>query len=162
MKQRVDLSTFSFIATVVTMVIFIFLIFYNHPPLHIQIPLIAVLVIISIVSLFYTPVSIGADEDAIYIIRSLRTKIIPLSEVKSVRLCPPTMGAIKICASGGFMGYWGWFRERDLGKYFAYYGRSSDCFLVELHNGRKYMLGCRNPKNMVEYINQALTGKHFI
>ncbi|MBE6230681.1 MAG: hypothetical protein E7119_08940 [Bacteroidales bacterium] len=36
------------------------------------------------------------------------------------------------------------FHEHDSGKYFAYYGRSSDCFLVELKDGRKYLLGCKN------------------
>ena len=79
-----------------------------------------------------------------------------MADVKSVRLCPPTMGAIRIFGSGGFLGYWGWFKERDLGKYFAYYGRSSDCFLVELKDGRKYMLGCKNPQKMVEYINSMI------
>lgn len=102
------------------------------------------------------PLSIGADRYAIYINRSLRIKAIPMREVKSVRICHPTMGAVRICGSGGFMGYWGWFRERDLGRYFAYYGRSSDCFLVELHSGRKYILGCRNASQMVEYIRPFL------
>jgi hypothetical protein len=102
------------------------------------------------------PLSISADKTAIYINRSLRIKAIPMLDVASVKMCAPTMGAIRICASGGFFGYWGWFKERDLGKYFAYYGRSSDCFLVELKDGRKYMLGCKNPQKMVEYINGYL------
>ena len=79
-----------------------------------------------------------------------------MADVKSVRLCSPTMGAIRIFGSGGFLGYWGWFKERDLGKYFAYYGRSSDCFLVELKDGRKYMLGCKNAPKMVDYIQSLI------
>ncbi len=55
------------------------------------------------------------------------------------------------------MGYWGWFSERDLGKYFAYYGKASDCFLVTMKDGRKYMLGCQNPAEMVDAINARLT-----
>ena len=110
----------------------------------------------STVGLFYMPMSISAYKYAIHINRSLKIKTIPMADVKSVRLCPPTMGAIRIFGSGGFLGYWGWFRERDLGKYFAYFGRSSDCFLVELKDGRKYMLGCKNPQKMVEYINSMI------
>lgn len=66
------------------------------------------------------------------------------------------MGALRICGSGGFFGYWGWFKERDLGKYFAYYGKSSDCFLVTLKSGNKYMLGCTEPEEMVDFINKNL------
>lgn len=47
------------------------------------------------------------------------------------------------------MGYWGKFREADLGTYFAYYGRASDCFLVTLNDGRRYMLGCADAPAMV-------------
>ena len=79
-----------------------------------------------------------------------------MTEVASVKLCPPTMGAIRICGSGGFLGYWGWFQERDLGKYFAYYGKASDCFLVTLTDGRKYILGCQNAPEMVEYIAKQI------
>lgn len=156
MKQRVTLSTFSTISTLVCIAVFVILIFFNHPPLYIQLILVCILVLMLVSGLFYMPMSISADEYAIYINRSLRIKSIPLQEVKSIYICPPTMGAIRICGSSGFMGYWGWFRERDLGKYFAYYGRSSDCFLVELHNGRKYMLGCQNASQMTEYIKSHL------
>ena len=156
MKQQVVLSTYSWMATIICIFLNVFFIFYNQPPLSIQLLLTVLLVVISTVGLFYMPISISADKNAIYVNRSLKIKAIAMANVKSVRLCPPTMGAIRICGSGGFLGYWGWFRERDLGKYFAYFGRSSDCFLVELKNGRKYMLGCKNPQKMVEYINSMI------
>lgn len=156
MRQRVYLSTFCIISTVLVIVLFVALMFVNNPPLCIQLTLAGLIVILFLVGLFYMPLSIGADKYAIYINRSLKVKAIPMDDVKSVRMCPPTMGARRISGSGGFMGYWGWFRERDLGKYFAYYGRSSDCFLVQLHSGRKYMLGCGNAPQMVEYINSLI------
>ncbi len=156
MKQRVHLSTFCFISTILCIALFVFLIFFNRPPMYVQLALAVVLLGMLVSGLFYMPLSISADKYAIYINRSLKIKAIPMEQVKSVRLCQPTMGAKRISGSGGFFGYWGWFRERDLGKYFAYYGRSSDCFLVELHSGRKYMLGCQNPQKMVEYIKSNL------
>ncbi len=105
-----------------------------------------------VVTLFYAPMAISVDDRNLSIHRSLRIKDIPLSEIASVMPCPPTMAERRLCCSGGFMGYWGWFSERDLGRYFAYYGRSSDCFLVTLKNGRKYMLGCQNSRAMVDAI----------
>lgn len=156
MKQRTDLSTFCLITTIAGILGLIAIIIFINEGLMVQLMVAGVLVAMLLSGLFYMPLSIGADKYAIYIYRSLKIKAIPMELVKSVRLCPPTMGARRISGSGGFMGYWGWFRERDLGTYFAYYGRSSDCFLVELANGRKYMLGCRNASRMVEYINSRI------
>ena len=156
MKQQVILSTFSLIITVSSNALLIGLMFFNNPPVSVQISLGVIWGMTLLASLFYMPMSISVDKTAIYINRSLKIKTIPLQDVLSVRMCPPTMGTIRICGSGGFFGYWGWFKERDLGKYFAYYGRSSDCFLVELKDGRKYMLGCKKPQKMVEYITEKL------
>ena len=155
MKHQVKLSTFSFISTIACLGLLIGCTFII-PEIWWQIGWGIFVVILLIISLCYMPMSIGADENAIYINRSLKIKTIPMTEVASVKLCPPTMGAIRICGSGGFLGYWGWFKERDLGKYFAYYGKSSDCFLVTLTNGGKYILGCQNAPEMVEYINKQI------
>ena len=73
--------------------------------------------------------------------------------VENVDLFQPTMGTYRLFGSGGFMGYWGLFREGGIGRYAAYYGKASDCFLVKLRNGDKYVLGCTNPSGMVAYIS---------
>ena len=155
MKQRVEFSTFCIITTLACLALFVGCTFII-PEIWWQIYWGVFVVILLIISLCYMPMSIGADENAIYINRSLKVKTIPMTEVASVKLCPPTMGAIRICGSGGFLGYWGWFQERDLGKYFAYYGKSSDCFLITLTNGGKYILGCQNAPEMVEYIAKQI------
>lgn len=155
MKQRVELSTYSIIITILCLGILVSTIFMI-PEIWWQIGWGGFIAILHIVCLYYMPLSIAADEHSIYINRSLKIKAIPMTDVVSVKLCPPTMGAIRVCGSGGFLGYWGWFKERDLGKYFAYYGKASDCFLVELSNGHKYMLGCQNAPEMVEFIAKQL------
>ena len=104
------------------------------------------------------PLSFSLDKESLRIRRPLKTKSIPLSDIAAVRLCPPTMGAIRIIDSGEWFGWYGWFSEGDLGKYFAYYGKSSDCFLVTLKSGRKYMLGCKDAPEMVESISKYAYG----
>lgn len=77
-------------------------------------------------------------------------------DIDNVELFQPTMGAIRIFASGGFMGYWGMFREGDIGRYYAFYGKASDCFLIRMKNGDKYVLGCDNPSHMVAFIRSQI------
>ena len=116
----------------------------------------ALLALMIICAIFYAPLWISVDDKALRIRRPLRAKKIPLSMIESVVPWPPTMAARRLLGSGGWCGYWGWFSERDLGKYFAYYGKASDCFLVTLKNGRRYLLGCDDPQTIVDFINTRI------
>lgn len=119
--------------------------------------IILVMALVMIVSgLIYAPITIEANPKDVLVRSLLRRKQLPISDIESVKLFQPTMGAIRVCASGGYMGYWGIFREGDIGKYYAYYGKSSDCFLVTMKTGAKYVLGCENPRAMVDYINSLI------
>ena len=110
----------------------------------------SILVVVMLgVSLYYAPMRIVLEDDALRIERSLRIKAIPLALIGEVRPYRPACAAVSLCGSGGFLGYWGWFAEKGLGRYFAYYGRKSDCFLVTLKDGRKYVLGCREASDLV-------------
>lgn len=109
-----------------------------------------------ICTLFFMPLSISLVGNALNIERPLKIKTIPISEISDVKLCSPAMGAIRICGSGGWFGWYGWFKENDLGKYFAYYGKASDCFLVSLKDGRKYVLGCKDAPEMVDAIKSRV------
>lgn len=120
---------------------------------------VAIMALLCLLALFYMPLSVSVDENSLDIHRPFAIKSIPLGEIESVMLCPPTMSVRRICGSGGWLGYWGWFREPSIGRYFAYYGKASDCFLVRLKNGRQYMIGCEHPKEMVEQINQKMWKK---
>lgn len=104
----------------------------------------------------YTPLSVSVDSNYVKVSSLLKVRKIKLENIKSVELFQPTMGAIRIFASGGFMGYWGLFREGDVGNYMAFFGKSSDCFMIKTNNGDKYVFGCKDPKIMVEEIKRRL------
>ena len=151
MKQRVNLNKVSILSTLAFVVLFVAFIIFDKQT-DTRLVLAGIFSVCLLFGLFYMPMSISADKYAIYIHRSLRIKAIPMSYVKSVKIFPASLRAMRLCGSGGFMGYWGWFREPGIGRYFAYYGDPRDCFLVELSNGKKYVLGCRDAGAMVEHI----------
>lgn len=111
------------------------------------------LIALCITPLFFMPLSISVKNGELNINRPLRIKSIPLSQIASVELFSPTMAEKRICGSGGWFGYYGWFKDSTIGKYFAYYGKASDCFLVTLKDGKKYVLGCESPEEIIEVIN---------
>lgn len=114
------------------------------------------LIVLCFTALCYMPLSISVRNGELNINRPLKIRSIPLSSIESVELVSPTMAEKRICGSGGWFGYYGWFSEPSIGKYFAYYGKASDCFLVTLKDGKKYVLGCEAPDEIVEYINKHI------
>lgn len=156
MKQKVKLSTFCIILTVLVFVA-MFAIIYFCIDNAVVTYLIGFLLLVWVnIAMCYMPLSISADDEFLYITRPYCIKGIPLADIDFVELCKPTMAERRICGSGGFFGYWGWFREPLIGKYFAYYGKASDCFLVSLKNGSKYLLGCQNAPTMVAYLQSRI------
>lgn len=156
MESKIRYSVFSWVMTVVCLAALFAICFVAYGNDAAFYTLAAVLAILVFAGLYSAPLSIAADGDYIYIKKPLRTKKIRMDEVQSVEPFQPTMGAIRICGSGGYFGYWGIFREGDIGIYSAAYGRASDCFLVRMKNGDKYVLGCSAPAAMVEFINAEL------
>lgn len=159
MKHQVKISTYSWVVTILGLSVMIgLLIMMNikEAPIVSIIVWSVILVAICFMALYYSPLAISVDKDTLNIHRSLKVKSIPLSEIQSVQLCPPTMAERRICGSGGWFGYWGWFKEPSIGKYFAYYGKASDCFLVVLKNGRQYLLSCKDPKEIVSYLSEHI------
>lgn len=105
----------------------------------------------------FSPTAIGADENSIVVYRRVKKKRIPFSEIKDISYYTPVpFGGIKLCGSGGFGGFWGWYNNSDIGTYFAYYGDPHSCFLVELKNGRKYVLGCENPGVIMDAVKKEM------
>ena len=159
MERKVVLSDYARVITVVCTVIMCAALWYSYPEKNLFYILAAVVLLALLSTIWYAPAAISADKDAVCVHRLLRKTVIPADEISSVKPLQPTIGAKRICGSGGVMGYWGWFSEKDTGRYFAYYGKASDCFMITLRNGRKYLLGCADSASMTEYINQAINHK---
>lgn len=158
MKRKVKYSKYCVITTAAIFTTLFGLALYTfiEGPIAAALLIVGVILCLNIPGAYIAPLSVSATSTYIEIGMFARRKRIPLKEIASIQSCKPTMGAIRLCGSGGYFGYWGWFREGDIGKYFAYYGRASDCFLLTLTDGRKYMLGCTDTHTMVEYIAQLI------
>ncbi|MDO4320400.1 MAG: PH domain-containing protein [Bacteroidales bacterium] len=152
MKSKVSLSRYSLILTALLYgLLFVGCIVTVHEEVAFFI-LLSIYVVLILFGLMCGVAYIKVDSGYIWMCSILRSKKIPVGNVESVELFQPTMGAIRIVGSGGFMGYWGIFREGDIGRYYAFYGKSSECFLVRMKNGDKYVLGCDRPDVMADYI----------
>ena len=156
MKSKIQLSIYAFVLTLIINVVLIICcvaMFRETPGFWI---VLGILLMLLLLGLLFGPIKITADSKYVTVKSYLRKQRIPVDKIESVELFQPTMGAIRLCASGGYFGYWGLFREGDIGRYSGYYGKASDCFLIKMKNGDKYVLGCQNPQAMVDYIQKLI------
>ncbi len=157
MKSKIKYSRF---ATITTVAIFLILFvgciasLAEKPMFFI---LLSIYLFMFVLALLYGVAYLKSDENYVVLGSILKKRKIAMRGIESVELFQPSMGAVRLFASGGFMGYWGLFKEGDVGRYYGFYGKASDCFLVRMKNGDKYVLGCDRPDTMVEYIRQHIS-----
>ena len=116
-----------------------------------------ILICMCALALYFCPLSVEVDDEAVTVNFPLRHRSFKLSDIASAEDVQPTMGEWRICGSGGFFGYWGWFRNKVLGRYFAYYGRGSECFIIRLRSGQIYMLGCEDHATVLQRIQSRIS-----
>ena len=154
MKKPVRLSTASLIITIAVNLLFIAIACIS---IYTLISIVIIALPTNLFGLYYMPMSVELSDNTLLINSSLRCKRIPLSEVRSAKIAQPN-NYIRIAASGGFMGYWGVFSTHEYGKYTAYYGNPDECFMLRMKDGKKIMLGCKDPAEIVDAINKQLRG----
>lgn len=157
MKSKVHFSYFCVIITVVVLAAFIACIItsWDDPKKCLLASVITLIAIIT--GLYYCPVSVTADSDKVSISRLLSgDKTFSYADIESVDTCYPSAGGLRLCGSGGFFGYWGYFSDIIIGQYFGYYADRSQCFYLKLKNKRQYVISCRDHTAIVRAIQSHL------
>ena len=117
----------------------------------------AILICMCALALYFSPLSVEVDTETVTVNFPLRHRSFKLNDIASAEDVQPTMGEWRICGSGGFFGYWGWFDNKVLGRYFAYYGRGSECFIIRLRSDQIYMLGCEDHAAVLRWIQSRIS-----
>lgn len=109
-----------------------------------------------ICTLCFAPMYVDADDDEVRIRRPFKTKRIRMDEIASAEPYTVSKKAKKKFLRSSpvrAFGKWGQYSDDNIGDYFAYYGKPDNTVLITLKNGKKYVVGGSNSKEMAEYIN---------
>lgn len=157
MRQKVKFSSYAIFITVAVLAVFVLGIFMLRDETDKLILFCVILGGVTLAGLYYCPMSVETTFDNIKLNRLMSApKIFKYSDIEKVETCYPSGGGLRLCASGGYFGYWGYFSDIMTGTYIGYYGSRSYCFLIKLKNGRQYVLGCENPVEIVKNIEAKL------
>ena len=80
--------------------------------------------------------------------------LIPRDEISLVKQIS-IGGAYRTCGAGGFLGYWGWFWSKSLGKFRAYLTRYDNAVLIQNSMGEKVVVSPDDPDGFVELLNSV-------
>lgn len=153
---KVKLSTYSVIISTVCLCILIYILWVVRERPFEFFTVLALTLFMVISALLYGPYKVEVTDGGLRYRSPAKSREINFKDIADIRPFQPTMGAMRLIGSGGFMGHYGLYREGDIGRYFASYGKSSDCFLVTLKDGRNIVLGCDNPLALVKEVRSKL------
>jgi len=103
----------------------------------------ALLLIVMAGSICWAPKSYRVEDGRLYIDRLLSPSVeIPLADVRSVEKLDRKAfkGSIRTFGSGGFLGYFGKFYHRKLGRMTWYATNLKKAVLLRTHDGKNYLL----------------------
>ncbi len=116
------------------------------------------LLILALTGYFVTqaPMSLKVSEDRLIICKLAGTKEIPFSEIEKIEPYKDYHSDIRLMGNGGFLGYTGLFRNKELGKYTAYVGNYSQAFYIRTKNRKMYVTSCEHREEVIRRIRQKL------
>lgn len=157
MKSKVRFSAYCVIVTVAVVALFLIGIVATRHQSDKCIGLSVIAVVTTLAGLFYCPMSVSTDSNSVKIHRLLSgCKTFKYSDIEAVDTCYPSAGGLRLCGSGGFFGYWGYFSDILIGQYFGYYADRSQCLYIKLKNKKQYVISCENHIEIVKAIQRSL------
>lgn len=112
-----------------------------------------------ICALCYAPLGVDVDDDEVRIRRPFKSRRIKMSDIESVapyEVSKKAKGKFLRTSPVRAFGKWGHYSDDKIGDYFAYYGKPDNTVLITLKDGRKYVVGGSNAKELSDYINGKL------
>ena len=119
MKQKVSLSLFSITLSGIMMIILLCALYYSNSSVSISI-ISAIIIVWCGLALYYMPLSVTDNDVDLCVNRTHCAKRIPLKEIGEIKRITASMLGWRFFGCDGCFGYWGWFKGKALGKYFAY------------------------------------------
>ena len=116
----------------------------------------SIVLLLSVYFVLQAPMSLKLSEDKLTICKLVGVKEIPFSAIEKIESYKDYHSDIRLMGNGGFLGYTGVFRNKELGKYTAYVGNYSQAFYIRTKNGKMYVTSCEHREEVIRRIRQKL------
>ncbi len=108
--------------------------------------------------LWFLPLSLAVENDAVVIRRPFDKRRIPLESIRSVKKLRKksfrTLQTTRLCGSQAYFGYWGIFSHPDIGRFHMFATEWKHLVSIETTR-RKYVISCRDRERFVRAVEKA-------
>ncbi|MEW5950654.1 MAG: PH domain-containing protein [Elusimicrobiota bacterium] len=114
----------------------------------------SIMIITSLLTWLFSPVSYQITETKINILRPIKNIEIELSKIKEIRKIEKEdlKGAIRLFGSGGLYGFFGLFYKKGFGKFYAYCSNPSDLVLIK--SDKLFLISPSQPEVFISYVKE--------
>lgn len=98
-------------------------------------------------ALLWWPIGVAVGHDRLKLVRLWRPVVIDRANITDCRKLnrEDMWRTIRICGSGGYLGYWGLFRNPQIGTFTMHTLGGRDLLLIECRSGKKYVIENSEP-----------------
>jgi len=91
---------------------------------------------------FFAPLAFEVNSDAVVVKRLGKDVVVPFERIRGIRRVEPgeVRRTWRLCGCGGFLGWFGLFYSRKLGRFWAYAGNQKDLVLLTQTDGTKIVI----------------------
>ena len=93
-------------------------------------------------------VSVNVDDERVIIQKKLGQIVLSRSEIVKVELAPKSRSTVNLFSLRGLFGSVGWFRNKELGTYFALVNNDKETVVIKTTR-RTYVVSCNDREEMV-------------
>lgn len=158
--QKTYLSKTSIVVTIFVVALMIgiaiSMLFIGKEVAWVSILVLAVLVGICASAMFFMPTWVEADDEALTVIFPWRRRSFLLSDIAEGMPFADAKKMWRLCGSGAFFGWWGWYAAKGTGKFMLYASNLDDLLLLKLANGKKYVISCVDSAQLLQKLTPPL------
>lgn len=155
-RQKTYWSKTSIVVTVLVGALMAGVIYFvESVSIIISILLLLLLIVMCVTALMFMPVEVRLNDKTLTVMFPARYKDFPRSEIVEAVPFTDAKRMWRLCGSGAFFGWWGWFSAKGVGKFMMYASNLDHLLLIQLRNDKKYVFSCEEE----ECIISALKGK---
>lgn len=160
-KIKVKWGTTVILITSITSIIIIIAEYYLLKSLLSSMDIITLIIaIIIVVILGYfaleAPLSLELDEHKLVLYKIKGKLIIEFDQIAHIDIYIPDCSDIRLFGSGGFCGFIGKFRNKNIGNYQSYVGDYAQSFLIQTKKNVNYVLSCENREEVINIVKQHI------
>lgn len=160
-RQKTCLAKSSMVITILTLVLMVgalaLIYFFDHEAVWAIIILLIVIIGICVSALLFMPLGVRLDNESLTVMFSCRYKDFPLCEIAEAKPFTDARKMWRLCGSGAFFGWWGWYSAKGVGKFMLYASNLQHLLLIQLTTGKKYVISCSDTDVICKQLNSAIS-----